>query len=250
VQHVVEPEVGYLYVPFVEQDDLPLYDSLDRINKRNLFVYGVSNRFLGKFSTSPSAATPASEGAAPNQPTTEIRELARLNVSHAYDPSRELSDSGDHFSGVDIAARLTPFPYATLTFDSTYDLGAGDVSTTRVGAFLRDPRPLPATSPLMQNLQRSTTVGVSYRTISDRLLKEIDSSVIFRFNERITTAYIGRYDLNAGEFIGNRYFVRYFSPQQCWFVDVGLIDKVNPREVEFRFIFSLIGLSSSGRTGF
>lgn len=250
VQHVVEPEVGYLYVPFVEQDDLPLYDSLDRINRRNLFVYGVSNRFLGKFSTSPSAVTPATEGAAPSQPTTEIRELARVNVSHAYDPSRELTSSGDHFSGIDIAARLTPLPYATLTFDSTYDLGPGDVSTTRVGAFLRDPRPLPATSPLMQNLQRSTTIGVSYRTISDRLLKEIDSSVIFRFNERITTAYIGRYDLNAGEFIGNRYFVRYFSPQQCWFVDVGLIDKVNPREFEFRLIFSLIGLSSFGRTGF
>jgi LPS-assembly protein len=250
VQHVVEPEVGYLYVPFVEQDDLPLYDSLDRINRRNLFVYGVSNRFLGKFSTSPATTTPATEGAAPSQPTTEIRELARLSVSHAYDPSRELTSSGDHFSGVDIAARLTPLPYATLTFDSTYDLGPGDVSTTRVGAFLRDPRPLPATSPLMQNLQRSTTVGVSYRTISDRLLKEIDSSVIFRFNERITTAYIGRYDLNAGEFIGNRYFVRYFSPQQCWFVDIGLIDKVNPREFEFRFIFSLIGLSSFGRAGF
>jgi LPS-assembly protein len=244
LQHVVEPEVAYLYVPFVDQEDLPLYDSLDRLNKRNLFVYGVSNQILGKFAT-----TPGTGKTGQNEPQTEVRELARLSVSQAYDPVRGLSRSKEHYSDVDLYARLTPLPYTTLTFDSIYDVGRGDVTTTRIGAFLRDPRPLPSTSPLLQNLQRSTTVGVSYQTITDRLLKQIDTSVIFRLNDRITTAYMGRYDFNAAEFIGNRYFLRYFSPQNCWFVDVGLIDKVNPREFEFRFLFTLVGLSS-GRTAF
>jgi len=244
LQHVVEPEIAYLYVPFVEQEDLPLYDSLDRINKRNLFVYGVSNQILGKFATAPAAG-----GTGQNEPQTEVRELARLNVSQAYDPVRGISRGREHYSDVYLYARLTPLPYTTLTLDSTYDVERGDVTTTRIGAFLRDPRPLPQTSPLLQNLQRSTTVGVSYRTITDRLLKEIDTSVIFRLNDRITTAYTGRYDFNAGEFIGNRYFLRFFSPQNCWFVDVGLIDKVNPREFEFRLLFTLVGLSSA-RTAF
>jgi hypothetical protein len=31
---------------------------------------------------------------------------------------------------------------------------------------------------------------------------------------------------------------------------LGIIDKVNPREFEFRFMFTLVGLSSSGHTGF
>jgi len=111
-------------------------------------------------------------------------------------------------------------------------------------------------------LQRSTTVGVSYRATSERLVKqfdpsssidppnEVDANIIFRLNEAFTGSYIGRYDLNTSSFIGNRYFVRYFSPQHCWFVDFGIIDKVNPREFEFRFMLTLVGLSSSGHTAF
>src|SRR5262249_1246460 len=242
---------------FVGQDDLPLYDSLDRINKRNLFVYGISNRLLGKFAT-----TPATDGSGQSEPQTEIRELARLSVTHAYDPVRRLSEGQNHFSDVDVYARLTPLPYTTFTLDSTYDAGKGNAITTRVGTFVSDPRPLPPTSPLLQHLQRSTSIGLSYRHTSERLVKqfdptsdisppyEVDANIIYRLNEAITGAYIGRYDLNTSAFIGNRYFVRYFSPQHCWFVDVGAIDKVNPREFEFRFMFTLIGLSSSGRPAF
>lgn len=260
LQHIVEPELSYLYVPFVQQEDLPLYDALDRINKRNLFVYGVSNRLLGKF-----AALPAASGSGQPEAPAEIRELARLNVTQAYDPGRTLSRGKEHSSDVDIYARLTPLPYTTFMLDSTYDLVRGDVTTTRLGAFLRDPRPLPATTPLLQHLQRSTTVGVSYRTITDHIpfsssdrlpaeqeidVKELDANLIFRLNESVTAAYIGRYDFSADAFIGNRYFLRYLSPQQCWFVDLGIIDKVNPREFEFRLLFTLVGFSSSGRTAF
>jgi LPS-assembly protein len=257
LQHVVEPEVSYFYVPFVDQEDLPLYDSFDRINKRNLFVYGVSNQLLGKFATTPTTA-----GSGQGEPQTEIRELARLSVTHAYDPTRRLSKGQNHSSDVDVDARLTPLPYTTFTLDSTYDVGGGDVITTRTGVFVRDPRPLPSTTPLLQHLQRSTTVGVSYRATSERLVKqfdpfsdinppdEIDANLIFRLNEAFTGSYIGRYDLNTSAFIGNRYFVRYFSPQHCWFVDFGAIDKVNPREFEFRFMFTLVGLSSSERPAF
>ncbi|MGH7963410.1 MAG: hypothetical protein ACRERD_16575, partial [Candidatus Binatia bacterium] len=74
--------------------------------------------------------------------------------------------------------------------------------------------------------------------------------LIFRLNETISAAYSSRYDLNSKSFIGSRYFLRFISPQKCWFIDVGVIDKVNPNEFEFRFLFTLVGLTSSGRTAF
>jgi LPS-assembly protein len=260
LQHVVEPEVTYLYVPFVDQDDLPLYDSLDRINKRNAFIYGVTNRFLGKFRTSPTEDDSAEKG-------TEIRELARITVAQAYDPYRGLSRGKENYSDVDIYARLTPFPFTSFTFDSTYDVGNESAATTRVGAYLRDPRPLPQMAPLLQHLQRASSFGVAYRFTSKRLVnqfnigpesiqpeinppKEVAGSLTLRFTESLLASYTSRYDLNSSEFIGNRYFFRYISPQDCWFIDFGVVDKVNPREFEFRFLFTLIGLSSSGRTAF
>jgi LPS-assembly protein len=48
LKHTIEPEVDYLYVPDVNQDDLPTYDFIDRINRRNLFTYGFTSRLLAK----------------------------------------------------------------------------------------------------------------------------------------------------------------------------------------------------------
>jgi hypothetical protein len=260
LQHVIEPELTYLYVPFVKQDELPLYDSFDRINKRNVLIYGATNRLLGKFRTAQSGDNASEQG-------TEIRELARVTVEQAYDPLRGLSRGKQHYSDVDLYARLTPFPFTVFTFDSTYDVGNESAATARVGAFLRDPRPLPQTAPLLQHLQRASSLGVSYRFTSKRLFnqfnpdpdttqtgdnppKEIAGSLVLRLSDSLLASYISRYDLRSSEFIGNRYFFRFISPQQCWFIDFGVIDKVNPREYEFRFLFTLVGLSSVGRTTF
>lgn len=244
IQHLIEPRVQYYYTPYVDQLDLPLYDTVDRINRRNLFAYGVDNFVMGKFATTPTAGAEAADT------PTEVRELARFSIRHAYDPSRAIGRRGDKYSDLDLSARAQPFSFSTFTFDSTYDVARGDLTTIRLGAFITDPRPLPPTVPLLAHLQRSTTVGVSYRTITDRLLKEMNAYVVFRLNEYLTTAYMGRYDFNARSFIGNRYFVRFISPQKCWYVDLGLIDRVNPRELEFRVFFTFVGLSSSGRTAF
>lgn len=244
IQHVIEPWVNYYYTPYVDQLDLPLYDAVDRINKRNLFVYGVDNFVMGKFATAATAGTEEADT------PTAVRELARFSIRHAYDPSRAIGRRRDKYSDMDLSARAQPFSFSTFTFDSTYDVARGDLTTIRLGAFLTDPRPLPPTVPLLAHLQRSTTIGVSYRTITDRLLKEMNAYVVFRLNEYLTTAYMGRYDFNARSFIGNRYFVRFISPQKCWYVDLGLIDRVNPSELEFRVFLTFVGLSSSGRTAF
>jgi hypothetical protein len=237
--------VSYTYVPAVDQQDLPLYDSLDRLNRRSLLMYGVSNRLLGKFTLAP-------ETGQADQPetATAVRELARFSVLQGYDPSREIGRGEKHFSDLELAGRFSPLSYTTLTFDSTYDVGRGDVTMARVGAFVNDPRPLPATAPLLAHLQRQTTIGVSYRTITDRILKEMNAYVVLRLNEYITGAYFGRYDFNADSFIGNRYYLRFISPQKCWYVDLGLIDKVNPQELEFRVFVTFVGLSSSNRSAF
>ena len=249
LQHVIEPQVSFSYVPQVGQDDLPLYDGLDRINRRSLFVYGVANRLLGKFDPLP--------GASKRQ--ARVRELIRLSVTHAYDPSRRLREEGErfglsetdqHFSDMDINAHIRPFSFFTIRGETTYDVDQGDMIAARIGGFLNDPRPLPEVSPLLRHLQRRTSVGVSYRTISDRLLKELNARGILRLNEYLMAAYFTRYDLNDQSFIGSRYFFRVISPQKCWAFDFGVVEKVNPDEVEFRFSLSLIGITSAGKSAF
>ena len=53
LKHTIEPEVDYLFVPDVQQNDLPVYDFVDRINRRNLFTYGFTSRLLAKLDRPP-----------------------------------------------------------------------------------------------------------------------------------------------------------------------------------------------------
>jgi len=53
-KHTIEPEVDYLFIPDVNQDDLPVYDFVDRINRRNLVTYGFTSRLLAKLDRAPS----------------------------------------------------------------------------------------------------------------------------------------------------------------------------------------------------
>ena len=247
IQHVLDPHVSFAYVPQVGQDDLPLYDTLDRINRRSLFVYGVTNRLLGKFA-------PLGEGEA------YVRELLQVSVLQAYDTNRRLreesgqrfglSETGQHFSDVDIRARVLPLPFFSLAADSTVDVDRGDIIAARLDAALRDPRPLPATSPLLASLQRRTSLGISYRTITDRLIKEIDARAVLRVHDALTLAYFTEYDLNSRSFINSRYFFRLFSPQKCWALDFGIVDRSDPDETEFSLSVSLVGFASAGKTAF
>lgn len=49
VKHTIEPFLQYNWTPLVDQNDLPVYDAVDRIAARNLVTYGVVSRLLGKF---------------------------------------------------------------------------------------------------------------------------------------------------------------------------------------------------------
>jgi len=48
LKHTIEPEVDYLYIPDVNQNDLPTYDFVDKIDRRNLITYGFTSRLLAK----------------------------------------------------------------------------------------------------------------------------------------------------------------------------------------------------------
>ena len=59
LKHTIEPAVEYLFVPDVDQDDLPSYDFTDRIAQRNLVTYGLTSRLLAKLRNAPAAGTEA-----------------------------------------------------------------------------------------------------------------------------------------------------------------------------------------------
>jgi LPS-assembly protein len=241
VKHTIEPGIAYLYLPSVNQNENPFFDGVDRINHRNLMTYGVVSRLIGRFAESESADDAAKRS--------KIRELARFSLMQSYDISREIPPlkvggrGADHFSDVDIAARVNPSRALSMRFSSNFDTSAADFSSASVGFFVEDPRGRDDDAPI-RRIDTRTSAGVSYRFLTNNLLQEVDTNLVMRLTDWAGFLYASRYNVVANRFLDNFFGLRLISNCDCWAVDIAVTNRSNPNETEARAQVTLLGLSS------
>jgi LPS-assembly protein len=122
LQHSIEPQLRYLYVPNQDQDDLPEFDLQDRIEPRNLVEYALVNRLTARSSGADGAPS--------------YRELLNLRLSQAYNIREEREDGLDDpepFSDLRTELTLRPTAESFLTLDA-YTRVYGDLKLTRLNA--------------------------------------------------------------------------------------------------------------------
>lgn len=247
VKHTIEPGIAYLYIPAVSQGDLPLFDGVDRVNRRNLFTYGVVSRLLGRFAGQPEA-TANSDGATPAPADAAVRELGRVSLTQSLDVTRELEPlqagrAADHFSDIDFAGRVNPSSSLSMRFHTSYDASTNNISAAKVGFFVEDPRSQGASSNPLR-LETRSSAGVSYRFLTGNLLQEVDSNVVLRLTDWAGFLYSSRYDVVADRFLDNFFGLRLLSTCDCWALEISVADRTNPQEVEVRAQLTLVGLGS------
>jgi LPS-assembly protein len=252
LKHTVTPEIDYLYVPDVNQSDLPVFDGIDRINERSTFTYGFATRLLGRVAPQPDGERG------------EVFEIARLSLAQSYDPTRNIAptsrldvtgqpvdpgESGDHLSDVDLALRVNPGPVTSVRAYTTYDTSQNDVSSATLGVRLTEPlRQLdPSGRP---RLFTRASFAVEYRFITDNILQLLDSSIALPVTDRIAMLYAMRYDIDANSFLENYVGLRLLSSCDCWALNIGVTDTRNPNEVQLQAQFTLAGLGAAPSGGF
>jgi LPS-assembly protein len=108
IQHSIEPQVAYTYIPESSQSDLPLFTINDRIPETNLIDYQLINRLTGRFT--------GADG------ETGYREFAWLRLSQSYDVDEARDDnpvdSREPFSDLRVELNLYPTLNSYLTVDS------------------------------------------------------------------------------------------------------------------------------------
>ncbi len=203
--------------------------------------------------------------AVPSAPASgPIRELARFSIFQSYD---FLNKSGDfidevnpvtgqvepgkesHASDLSMHLRLTPYPYVSLDGRTDYSVTGGGAKSASVSLFLTDPRN-PADDFSLQALRGRTRIGIGYRFVSNQAVEEVNGSMFVRILKQLYGAYESRFDAQSGRFLEHRYGLRFVSSQECWVVDLGVSDRVNPQETEVRLLISLVGLAQFGKEPF
>ena len=64
------------------------------------------------------------------------------------------------------------------------------------------------------------------------------------FNDRLKFGGYGRYDFEESEFIESRAALRLDSACDCWSMDFGLSERINPNRTQAFFTFNLKGLGA------
>ncbi len=193
-----------------------------------------------------------------------MRELARFSLFQSYDFANKLGDFIDEVdpvtnevipgeasraSDLSVHLRLTPSPYLSFEGRTDYSVVGGKAKSATIGLLLSDPR-TPSDDFGLQALRGRTRVGIGYRFVANQAVEEVNGSMFLRLMKQLYGAYEARYDNRSGKFLEHRYGLRFISNQECWVVDVGVSDRVNPDETEVRLLVSLVGLAQFGKEPF
>jgi len=278
VKHVIEPELSYLFVPRTDQSHIPIMDEVDRINRRNVLTFALTNRLWGKASSGiPAPAESDVELLVPGV-IGDVRRMALLRLALSYDIDKE-RNGGDSLSDLDLNLRFAPLSYLYVDLDGGINPGAWEISQARLAFGLTDPRPVRRT--LDPDFNRPNSLGLSYHYLrrgpngflaedanidldapadctahpSDPRCPEtgfdrntvgnIGASMLYKLHDNFLVHFSSTYDARDSRFIGFRVISKFLSFCECWTATFSVTHDVNPDKTSFNFQFTLLGLGTT-----
>ncbi len=209
-------------------------------------------------------ATPAAVEGAATGTRGPIRELGRFSVFQSYDV---LSKGGDFIDEVDprtgkviprdatrvsdlgVYLRLAPTSFATFEGRADYDVNEGKTKGANLFLSLSDPRTF-TDDYFLQSLRGRSRVTFGYRFVANSALEEANGGLLLRLTKRYYGAFEARYDNLSKKFLEVGGGLRVISDCECWVLDVGVANHINPNETTARVLVSLVGLGQVGREPF
>jgi LPS-assembly protein len=245
IKHAIRPRIIHTYIPDVDQDDLPNFDSIDRIDNQNLLTYSLTNTLTSK--TRKKGSFEITRRIDKNRATvidsaTEYNytDFLRFELEQSYDiKEAKQKDSEKPFSP--LAARLDLFPgkFIALDADALWSVYDYKFLSNNVGANIWD--------------NRGDQLSVEYRYTRDS--DEIDlneaHSLLLDLRLKVTNRLGIRADYEHNFLDSTRvqtgFGISYKA--DCWSFDGRVIDKVNvddTRDLSYEIKINLFGLGEFG----
>jgi LPS-assembly protein len=269
VKHVVTPFASLLYTPERNQDTLPLFDSTDRVRQRKLLTYGMSTSLYGRFLPSVFSRSPTPEivpsveeltqlGAEETLPpfegigaSTSSRvptfmgsksELATFRISQSYDfveAQENVDPNRSAFSDVQATVTTTPSTYLSLLLSTNISTNNPGFSSWNSSVRFKD--------------DRADVFSIDYNFVNSipppgqpdssvRDISQLTASSELVLTNRMKVGLYNRYDFSLSQTIEEAIVLRFTSACNCWKVDLGYSNRVNPNREQFTLRFSLGGI--------
>lgn len=269
LKHTLEPFIDYEYVPNIDQNDLPLFDSLDRINGRSLLTYGVTSRIFVR--SAPRLIIPHSDEGQSDQSQAVMtgvgpgagiaREIADFQILQAYDTSHAIAKGGSRWSDLQASAQILPTDVGSIGSQIGYDPRDNRLTYSSVYFTLQPPGSTNKPTLYMGRALVGSFIQFSYNYIApgpSALQPGLNSSFFeyltlrayYNVFDRLGVFFAPSYDVANSKLLSAEYGVRIKSPCNCWAFDVGITQSTNPSETAVQFMVTLGGIGSIGQNPF
>ncbi|MCB0353288.1 MAG: LPS-assembly protein LptD [Bdellovibrionales bacterium] len=264
LKHTVEPTLRFDYVPGTSQSDLPVFDSFDRFRQRSLITYGFTTGLWGSFEPRSGVVDTVEEVlpqledlpfldtrrslrevdnrlydaeagfgdmSARQVPGRRfVRQLASFRVLQSFDYVEDEKDlDPDRRAFSDIYADLGVYPtnYFGVRASTNYAAEDQDVSSWALASHFLD--------------DRGDRLRFRYEFI-DQSISQVEGNLEIVLMDRLRAGYYARFDEEENEFVEQRGALRLTSACDCWDIDFGVSDEINPDRQKFLLTFRLRGL--------
>ena len=191
LRHTIEPELIYHYLPEVDQEENPYFDSLDRLEHESLLTFRLTQRLLGKVQR---------EG------ESSCREYLWFRVSQGYDFYPGL-DFEERLKPLEVEIKAHPLSWLSGSLDFEYDYHRGAFDAFGAALTITD--------------RRGDSLSAEYRFQRDEL-EEVNVSSKLHIIDPLDLSFSYRYNLLDDTRIETVYGIHW--THQCWEVGLKVYD--------------------------
>jgi len=224
LKHAITPEIIYEFTPEEDQSDYPEFDAIDRIERKNLITYGVTNTFTAR------ASRQTEDGATQYAYTPFLR----FKLTQSFDINKHSEDDPRPFSDLTAELDVTPGQYIAIDTDARWSVYDNQFEGFNTALRLWDTRGDQLTADYRYTRETSAAVMDGIQTL--RLDGELQLSDKWRLRGAFEQNLYN--DLEIEKSLGIIY------QSSCWGVSVDY--SIQQGDQRFGIMFSLAGLGNFG----
>jgi LPS-assembly protein len=217
IKHEILPQLEYAFIPGTTQDDLPYFDSLDRIEEHHLVTWSLTQNFISRTS----GLTPKGEE------TFTYRDMAYVKIFQSYDIKKGADNDPRPFSDISMETELAVANYLFLNTDLTWSPYDNQFNSFNIGNTMED--------------NRGDRLKVGYRYARD-LSESLYSHINICLTDELSTYGSIEKNLKDDKMVETQ--VGFTLTKSCWTVNLHFSESSGEHSIAF--LISLHGIGELG----
>ena len=218
IKHELIPKLQYSYIPDVDQNDLPVFDALDRINEQNLITWNLTNYFIAR----QTILTPQ------KKEIRTYRDFAYAQLSQSYDIKKEKENQKEPFSDILLTGTLDLNEFVSVNTDFSWSPYDNRYQIFNLGGLLKD--------------KRMDALALEYRFNRDIPLESLYSEIDIVLTDELTAYYAFEKNLKNKKTVQTQ--AGFILTKSCWTLDFAVTETSN--DLSVGFLVTLHGLGELG----